>query len=77
MEKLYKCGKKLKQMVKFFTRSCDDYQITKNDVCPRPVHCEELFLQRRGRRGLGDDDPFVEALVAAQNHFSLRPNIYI
>ncbi|KAL4385139.1 hypothetical protein GQ457_15G015620 [Hibiscus cannabinus] len=37
---------------------------------PRAVFCEELFLPAKGRL-----DPFVAAQIAAQNHFSLRPNL--
>ncbi|CAI0555236.1 unnamed protein product [Linum tenue] len=82
MEKLAKCGKKLKQMMRFFTKSCDqnDAVSSLSSSPPRAVRCEELFVSRRGksRNDGGDDhDPFLAALVAAQNHFSLRPNIYI
>ncbi|CAI0551017.1 unnamed protein product [Linum tenue] len=86
MEKLAKFGKKLKQMMRFFTKSCEQKDAVSTSLSlsssspPRAVHCEELFVSRRGksRNDGGDDhDPFLAALVAAQNHFSLRPNIYI
>ncbi|CAL1409230.1 unnamed protein product [Linum trigynum] len=81
MEKLAKCGKKLKQMMRFLTKSCDQNDaVSSLSSPPRAVRCEELFVSRRGksRNDGGDDhDPFLAALVAAQNHFSLRPNIYI
>ncbi|KAK8557669.1 hypothetical protein V6N13_008040 [Hibiscus sabdariffa] len=47
----------------------------------RAVCCEELFLPAKGKKGHrfpGDCcrlDPFVAAQIAAQNHFSLRPNL--
>ncbi|GMJ00656.1 hypothetical protein HRI_003734800 [Hibiscus trionum] len=45
----------------------------KTSSAPGAVCCEELFLPRKkGDCGL---DPFVAAQIAAQNHFSLRPNI--
>ncbi|CAN1131977.1 hypothetical protein LINPERPRIM_LOCUS14126 [Linum perenne] len=84
-----KCGKKLKQMLKFFTcRTENDVVAVHCRSSPPPrrraVHCEELFLPRRGNKnGYGDhqhrdeDDPYVAAFVAAQNHFSRTQTFYI
>ncbi|CAL1407252.1 unnamed protein product [Linum trigynum] len=84
MEKLAKFGKKLKQMMRFFTKSCEQNDAVSSSLLssspPRAVRCEELFVSKRGKHsndGRDGHDPFLAALVAAQNHFSLRPNIYI
>jgi hypothetical protein len=78
MEKLIKYVKKLKKLLTYSRRSTDQ----ENSASPPcAVHCEELFLQPKGKKGYcmieKDLDPFILAHIAAQNHFSLGPNIYI
>ncbi|KAL7000015.1 hypothetical protein U1Q18_001165 [Sarracenia purpurea var. burkii] len=45
----------------------------------RCVHCDELFLPYAGgtKSRPGDDDPVIAAHLAAQRHFSMRPNLYL
>ena len=80
VEKLTKYGKKLKKMVMFPVKSSEKSSVVQP---PRPVRCDELFHASEGKRGhcTKDIDANVSAVVAAhiaaQNHFSLRPNIYI
>ena len=50
---------------------------------PCVIFCEELFLPSKKKKCYSavnndvDRDPLVAAHVAAQSHFSLRPNIYL
>ncbi|OMP07533.1 hypothetical protein COLO4_07255 [Corchorus olitorius] len=84
MDWVTKYGRMLKKML----TSPDDATNTSPEANavsvspPRAVSCEELFLaseKKKGHRRPGDScvDPFVAAHIAAQNHFSLRPNIYL
>ncbi|KAL5721206.1 hypothetical protein ACHQM5_013794 [Ranunculus cassubicifolius] len=72
LEKVFKYGrKKLKQIVTSLKR-------TTNAPPPRAVQCDELYKETRPCNKNGEeDDPVITAYVLAQNHFSLRPNIYI
>lgn len=75
-------GKKLIKMLKF-SRSSSDEASSVSPPCA--VHCEELFLpsavKKEEDRRLGSNDhhidPFIAGHIAAQNYFTLRPNIYI
>ena len=72
MEKLNNLFSKLKKMF----RSSD----SKNFV--EHIRCEDLFFPSKNMKGDRKrdsyaDDPFVVAQTAAQNHFALRPNIYL
>ena len=81
MVMLMKCWRKLKKMVTCPDRdgSSDHQHEATSILQSRAIHCDELFLSsagtksERGDIGVDDDDPFI----AAQNHFSLRPNIYL
>ncbi|KAA0054493.1 hypothetical protein E5676_scaffold552G00290 [Cucumis melo var. makuwa] len=50
---------------------------------PCVIFCEELFLPSKKKKCYSavnndvDRDPLVGAHIAAQSHFSLRPNIYL
>ncbi|KAF9614561.1 hypothetical protein IFM89_019308 [Coptis chinensis] len=70
LEKLIKYGKKLKNIVTLHRKSSDRLVSP-----PRAVHHDELF--RKSAKANVDDDPVLAAFILAQNHFSLRPNIYI
>ncbi|KAF9589492.1 hypothetical protein IFM89_024763 [Coptis chinensis] len=70
LEKLIKYGEKLKKIVTLQRKSCD-----RTVSPPRAVHHDELF--RKSAKAKVDDDPVLAAYTLAQNHFSLRPNIYI
>ncbi|CAK7349051.1 unnamed protein product [Dovyalis caffra] len=86
-EKLTECARKLKKIFKFLNRGPGSNYHVVNYSVPSPhigVTCEELFLtsggaQKGHRRNdhSYDHDPFMAAHIAAQNHFTLRPNIYI
>lgn len=39
---------------------------------PQPVYCDELFLPSKKKICSSPES----VLIAAQNHFSMRPNIY-
>ncbi|KAK8658652.1 hypothetical protein V6N13_036855 [Hibiscus sabdariffa] len=56
----------LQKMLRSRTGTAARSEKTTSVSPPRAVFCEELFLPAKGRL-----DPFV----AAQNHFSLRPNL--
>ncbi|KAF5202305.1 hypothetical protein FRX31_008108 [Thalictrum thalictroides] len=73
LEKLIKYGKKLKKMIAS-SRKRDDRSVLVSP--PQAVHCDELF--KKSGKCKGDEDDLVLATyILAQNHFSLRPNIYI
>jgi hypothetical protein len=79
MEKLIKYARKLKKLLLSCSRS-NDQENSASPLCT--VYCEELFLKSAGKKGRfrrneNDMDPFILAHIAAQNHFSFRPNIYI
>ncbi|PON87796.1 hypothetical protein TorRG33x02_163410 [Trema orientale] len=49
---------------------------------PSVICCDELFFESEKKKGKyeensSDDDLFTTAYIAAQRHFTLRPNIYI
>ena len=83
MEVLTKCWRKLKKMVTCPDRDGSSYHQyeTTSILQSSAVHCDELFLSSGGTKSekgdIGVDDPFIAAHIAAQNHFSLRPNIYL
>ncbi|EEF33438.1 conserved hypothetical protein [Ricinus communis] len=74
------CARKLKTLlVTSFRRSCGPAVLFST---PRAVRCEELFLsseEQNTRTAYYDDDDhyIIAAHIAAQNHFSFRPNIYL
>ncbi|PON39301.1 hypothetical protein PanWU01x14_306260 [Parasponia andersonii] len=48
---------------------------------PSVICCDELFFESEKKKGKSEenstDDLFTTAYIAAQRHFTLRPNIYI
>lgn len=80
MKKIIMYGKKLKKLLKHSCRSSDQ-AISSVSSPAFAVRCEELFLSSVGEKchssEENDMDPFVAANIAAQNHFTLRPNIYV
>lgn len=72
-----------KLKIKFLRLSSRRNDQEKSASPPRAVHCEELFLRPEGRKkehistSENDMDPFILAHIAAQNHFRVRPNIYL
>ncbi|KAH7861636.1 hypothetical protein Vadar_028728 [Vaccinium darrowii] len=84
MEMVVKCWRKLKKMIMTSSpdRHSDHHQARPKITSSRVVQCDELFLASGGKkRRPGKDDvdvgPLVAAHLAAQRHFSLRPNLYI
>lgn len=81
MEMLVKCWRKLKKMLTFPDGNSDHHRAMPSVAPSRAVQCDELFLTSGGKKKrLGDDmdvDPLVAAHLAAQRHFSLRPNIFL
>lgn len=75
MEKLIKYACKLKDTVasRFICTSTQATVVSH----PSAVRCDELFRPPNKRCSDQDVDPVVSAYIAAQNHFSLRPNICI
>ncbi|KAF9669572.1 hypothetical protein SADUNF_Sadunf14G0121500 [Salix dunnii] len=81
MKKLTKCARKLKKVLKCLQRDSNSKMVNYSVSSPSTVTCEELFLssgvQNGHRRNDNHDhDPFLAANIAAQNHFTLKPNIY-
>uniref|UniRef100_A0A2C9UU03 Uncharacterized protein n=1 Tax=Manihot esculenta TaxID=3983 RepID=A0A2C9UU03_MANES len=81
MEKLSKCGRKLKKILLTPLRRCCKEPIL-SSTSSRAVRCEELFLSSQQRiksrtRNAYDEDPFITPHIAAQNHFRFMGNIYI
>ncbi|GFZ05220.1 hypothetical protein Acr_17g0007920 [Actinidia rufa] len=83
MDMLMKCWRKLKKMVTCPDRdwSSDHQHEASSILRSRAVHCDELYISSGGtkseRGDIGVDDSFIAAHIAAQNHFSLRPTIYL
>jgi hypothetical protein len=82
MEKLAKCAPKLKRIFKSLKIDSNSEIVNHSVSSPHAVTCEELFLSSGVQNGhrINDDhdhDPFMRAHIAAQNHFTFRPNIYI
>lgn len=84
MERLVmRYGKKLKKLLKKMLKFSTSYKASPVSPTPCAVHCEDLFLQSAGRKEKDrrrrdyDDDPFTAGYIAAQNYFTLRPNIYM
>ena len=79
--KLIKHVRKLKKMLrKSEERNCGDEG--ENLVSsPLVISCDELFIEpKRGKDKYvknNSDDSFMASYIAAQRHFTLRPNIYI
>ncbi|KAL6143960.1 hypothetical protein ACLB2K_054655 [Fragaria x ananassa] len=82
MEKLINLFSKLKKMF----RSSDSKNFVEHQVntasSTSAIRCEDLFFPSKNimgdrKRDNYADDPFVVAHTAAQNHFALRPNIYL
>ncbi|KAL3633869.1 hypothetical protein CASFOL_022631 [Castilleja foliolosa] len=76
---LKKCCRKLK---KFIQADKKNGEGTNSNTSPQPIQCDELFLRtkkRNNRSGnaVGGDNLAVRHQIAAQSHFSMRPNIYI
>ncbi|KAL9384712.1 hypothetical protein Peur_021722 [Populus x canadensis] len=82
MEKLAKCARKLKRIFKSLKTGSSSEVVNYSVSSPHAVACEELFLSSGVQNGhrINDDhdhDPSKPAHIAAQNHFTFRPNIYI
>lgn len=83
MEKVQQIfGKKLKKMLKLSagrrnTTNSDKKEERSSSSTPSPfaVHCEDLFLPSSSSSSVGQRD--IAAHIAAQNHFSLRSNVFI
>ncbi|KAK9943946.1 hypothetical protein M0R45_009535 [Rubus argutus] len=82
MEKVINLVSKLKKLLRSSvgSRNLDHEDNTASSTSA--IRCEDLFLPStsvRGHRKSNNyaDDPFIAAHTAAQNHFALRPNIYI
>ncbi|XVE72468.1 hypothetical protein DITRI_Ditri11bG0041500 [Diplodiscus trichospermus] len=79
MEWLIKYIRMLKKMLRSTVAISENASVVSVSP-PRAVCCEELFLPSQRKKGYhrpGDYcvDPFVAAHIAAQNHFTRRPNI--
>ncbi|GMG98720.1 hypothetical protein Nepgr_000560 [Nepenthes gracilis] len=83
------CMKKIKKMAWLLTRNSN--QESSAAVAPPPhrssIYCDDLFRRQQRRKGTDTDsktsennigdNSFIATYIAAQNYFSLRPNIYI
>ncbi|KAJ6401389.1 hypothetical protein OIU84_016747 [Salix udensis] len=78
MGKLTKCARKMKKVLKRLQRHSNSKVVNYPVSSPNAVTCEELFLssavQRGHRRNDNHDrDPFLAAVITAQNIVTLRP----
>jgi len=69
----------LKRIFKPLEIGSDSEIVNYSVSSPHAVTCEELFLSSGVQNGhrINDDhdaDPFIPAHIAAQNHFTFRPN---
>ncbi|KDP30824.1 hypothetical protein JCGZ_13767 [Jatropha curcas] len=78
--KLIKCGRKLKKILSTTSllKSCNKPVSVSSCHRRRAVRCDELFLKGhyKGRNDCHDDQTLA-AYFAAQNYFTLRPNMYV
>ncbi|KAG6604746.1 hypothetical protein SDJN03_02063, partial [Cucurbita argyrosperma subsp. sororia] len=83
MKKLVKCFRKLKKMLVSSNGTKRKQETPASSSRRCAVFCEELFLSSKRKKCYGsvsndvDHNPFVAARLAAQGHFSLRPNVYL
>ncbi|CAK9184074.1 unnamed protein product [Ilex paraguariensis] len=79
MKKLRKCCRKLKKMFTISHGGSSDQMTSVSP--PYTVHCDELFLPLSKKTGHRANnfriDPFIARHIAAQNYFTMRPNIHI
>lgn len=82
MEKLINLFSKMKRMFRSSVRrNLIDHRVNAASSTSA-ICCEDLFfpsksIESHHKGNDYADDPFIAALTAAQNHFALRPNIYV
>ncbi|KAG6570553.1 hypothetical protein SDJN03_29468, partial [Cucurbita argyrosperma subsp. sororia] len=78
MKELVKCFRKLKEiLVSSHRKKGEEHETSASPPCA--IFCEDLFLPSKRKKcyRAANNDVDRDPFVAAQSHFSLRPNIYI